>query len=715
MKIEKLRKVVERACSDLADRIEPMKAAAQNQRPSIQTTERLVARVSHLADEGRKPSKVEQERILGTNDLVDLNFFDRGQRAARTVCRVILCDDTGRQIGVASGFMVSPRLMLTNHHVFPDRESANNCLAEFDYALDINGIERKGPTFLVRPQDFYESSETLDFALVAIEARPRSGTSRLSDFGYLRLNPTLGKINTGEFVSIIQHPSGLPKQVSLRENKLISIEPNFLVYASDTAQGSSGSPLFNDSWQVVGLHSAGVPRTDAQGNWLTRTGQVAGPGADDSDIDWIGNRGARVSRIIDELKKLAADDFLSELLDIANSEGGPAPVKPGPVETKSDDRSRASEPRPGLVSDMGDVPDVRVVSHKGGTVVELPFGFAARIERPGSPRTQPVTTDAMASTDAVSLLGAAEVYKEAVIDTRYSNRKGYKADFLSVDVPLPTVTRTSVVAKMKNGEFVIPYQNFSIVMHRERRLALFTAANIDGSKEAKEPDPRFDYSRGGLGGFEENDREMWTAETRIDASEQLPDRFYEKDRQAFDKGHIVRREDVAWGDTYAQVRRANGDSYHVTNCSPQVLAYNRSNKKGIWGLLENNVLKQAKKERLTVFAGPIFEDSDKVFTGQEADGSELKIQIPKRYWKLVVAEGDAGLESFAFVLEQDLRKVVWEFSVDAKWREFMVPIAQLQDDIGLIRFPKVVRDADQFGQPGANELLRLAAREPAGG
>ena len=712
MKIEKLRKVVERTCTDLADRIEPMKAAAENQKPLLQSTERLVARVSHLADEGRKPSKVEQERILGTNDLVDLNFFDRGQRAARAVCRVILCDDTGRQIGVASGFMVSPRLMLTNHHVFPDRNSANNCLAEFDYALDINGVEHKGPTYLVRPQDFYAPSEALDFALVAVEARPRSGAGRLSDFGHLRLNPTLGKINTGEFVSIIQHPSGLPKQVSLRENQLISIEPNFLVYASDTAQGSSGSPLFNDSWQVVGLHSAGVPRTDAQGNWLTRTGQVAGPGTDDSDIDWIGNRGARVSRIIEELEKLQADDFLSELLDIAKSEGGPAPVKPGQVETKS---HGGSNTQPDLLGDTGDVPDVRVVSHKGGTVVELPAGFAARIERADSSFAQPVTSGVSTIADAGSLLSAAEVFKEAVIDPRYSNRKGYKADFLSIDVPLPTVTRTSAVTRMKNGEFVIPYQNFSIVMHRERRLALFTAANIDGSKEAKEPDPRFDYSRGALGGFEDTDREMWTEEPRIDPSEQLPDRFYEKDRQAFDKGHIVRREDVAWGDTYAQVRRANGDSYHVTNCSPQVLAYNRSAKKGIWGLLENNVLKQAKKERLSVFAGPIFEDNDKVFTGQEADGSELKIQIPQRYWKLVVAEGDDGLESFAFVLEQDLRKVVWEFTVDAKWREFMVSISQLQDEIGLIRFPKVVRDADQFGQPGANELLRFALREPAGG
>ena len=67
----------------------------------------------------------------------------------------------------------------------------------------------------------------------------------------------------------------------------------------------------------------------------------------------------------------------------------------------------------------------------------------------------------------------------------------------------------------------------------------------------------------------------------------MPDKFYTRDRGNFDKGHIVRRDDVAWGEDYDEVRRANGDTYHVTNCSPQVDAFNRSNLRGDWGKLEN--------------------------------------------------------------------------------------------------------------------------------
>jgi hypothetical protein len=47
-------------------------------------------------------------------------------------------------------------------------------------------------------------------------------------------------------VSIIQHPSGERKQLALRENQLIDVLEDFLHYRTDTAPGSSGSPVFND-------------------------------------------------------------------------------------------------------------------------------------------------------------------------------------------------------------------------------------------------------------------------------------------------------------------------------------------------------------------------------------------------------------------------------------------------------------------------------------
>jgi endonuclease G len=67
-------------------------------------------------------------------------------------------------------------------------------------------------------------------------------------------------VSPGEYLTIIQHPSGGDKQIALRENQLLKIDTHTLWYRTDTSPGSSGSPVFNDVWQVVALHHSGVPK-----------------------------------------------------------------------------------------------------------------------------------------------------------------------------------------------------------------------------------------------------------------------------------------------------------------------------------------------------------------------------------------------------------------------------------------------------------------------
>jgi len=236
-------------------------------------------------------------------------------------------------------------------------------------------------------------------------------------------------------------------------------------------------------------------------------------------------------------------------------------------------------------------------------------------------------------------------------------------------------------------------------MHRARRLALFTAANVTAFSRLKTPEAGKDYTRRGLGGLSEHDTEVWMTDPRLPEHHQLPDTFFTKDRQSFDKGHIVRREDVCWGTQYDEVRRANGDTFHTTNCSPQVKTFNRSSAGGLWGKLENYILKQAKSEAYSLFAGPVFADDDRWFEGVDRRG-ELTVQIPRSYWKVVVARGESGLEAFAFVMTQDLSSIVFEdeLGVSAVWAEHLVSITDLQSRLQGIRFPSAVRAADQFNR-----------------
>ncbi|MCC7001566.1 MAG: DNA/RNA non-specific endonuclease [Gemmatimonadaceae bacterium] len=700
MKVHNLRQVVQRTSQEIGARLPAMvQRAAGKSIQQLNAPERIMLRTDRLRDLVLRPSKSEQERILGSNDLVDLNFLERGCFAARAVCRVILRDASRRQIGVATGFMVSSRLLMTNHHVLPSASDAATALAQFDYTLDLNGVERRGPSFRVRPDEFYHADPALDFAVVAVDPTPEDAAHAnepLGSFGALRLSPIIGKINVGEFISIVQHPSGLPKQVALRENRLLSIESDFLVYQSDTAQGSSGSPLFNDSWQVVGLHSAGVPRKNANGEWLTRSGQVVDENTEDSDVDWIGNRGARASRIVAALKRLGSDALLQEVVEQAESMD--VTIATSSSATRPTD---AREPRTASTTSSS----IRVTTTTGTAQIDLPAGFSASIERTGPPRPTTPAGPPRPTVDA-PVSDAAEAYKSPVIDTRYSNRNGFDETFLSVRVPLPKVTKETLAARMDDNEYVVPYEHFSIVMHKKRRLAIYTACNVDARETARQPDSSKAYTRAALGGLSKNDVEKWVAEPRLAPEYQLPDAFFLKDRKAFDKGHIVRRDDVVWGRTYAQVRRANGDTFHVTNCSPQVAAFNQSSKGGEWGLLENMILRRAKGEKIVIFAGPVFDDAkDREFRGEDDNGEELIVQIPSRFWKIVVADGPQGLESYGFVLAQDLRSVAWEFDIDAEWVSELHPLTDIQKLVKLVAFPANVVAADMYGRVNADESL----------
>lgn len=289
-------------------------------------------------------------------------------------------------------------------------------------------------------------------------------------------------------------------------------------------------------------------------------------------------------------------------------------------------------------------------------------------------------------------------------DDQYATRTGYDENFLDpkskkLKVPAPRPAEASVVARAKDGSEVLHYQNFSIVMHRHRRIALFTASNVTAEAPLKKPEAGRQYSRKALSGLGENDQEKWFIDARLDEHLQLPDVFYTRDRGAFDKGHIVRREDVAWGPSYELLRRANGDTYHVTNCSPQVARFNRSNfAKDNWGSLENHVLKGAAQERYCQFAGPVFDDvNDRVFEGTSGGGTRVDVKIPSRYWKVIVARTNQGLASFGFVLEQDLAQVQFEeeFLVPTIFARFMQPLTELQALAG-VRFDPLILNADRY-------------------
>ncbi len=635
----------------------------------------LAHRAGFLARGGALPSATELERLMGTNDLVDEFYLERALLAAQPVCRISICTPSGHERGCATGFMVSPRLLLTNQHVLTSAEEAASSLAEFNYRCDIAGQPERSYRFRLRPDLFFFNHEQLDFAVVAVEPQAIDGSVALSAFGYHRLVPESGKALLKEWMTIIQHPGGARRQFAIRENECVDDQdPDVIWYMSDTAQGSSGSPVLNDSFQVVALHHAGVPRQDEDKKYVLKNGTTVSSLADvdDSQVDWIANAGVRVSRICACLQEEARErsGYLAEL----NAAMGGGDVLSRAYQGKNLEKGADMNSRPNVTPAPN---GPRLVL--GTLVLELNSGA---LSSPAVARSAPDAAAALPEQTS----DAGEAYKEPIIDTSYETRTGFDTKFLGIETPLPTVTKKALLAPLKDGRTIIPYEHFSIALHKERKLAVFTASNVDGNAKAKSPEPGKDYQRKALTGLTKNQLEKWVLDPRLDAQFQIPDAFYTKDNGAFDKGHLVRREDVCFGKSYAQVQRANGDTFHVTNCSPQRGNFNQSGQGGIWGNLENFISAQADKEQYCIFAGPVLSPQDQTFSGTQA------VQIPTRFWKVVCAVKNKKLQVFGFLLEQDLPL---EFQVNAKWKYKQRSLKDLEAVVKLVKFPKVYHDADQ--------------------
>ena len=260
------------------------------------------------------------ERVIGASNLLAINFLDRGRRAADAVCRIKLPMDGGHAYG--TGFLIAPRLLMTNNHVLASIAEAMQAEAEFGYEHDLDGVLRYPVSFHLDPHSVFVTSPALDVTLVAVAPLADNGRP-IDRYGWVPLIPTTGKVVDGEAVSIVQHPNGDPKQIAIHASQVLKIaesEPggelsNFIHYSTDTEPGSSGSPVFNDQWHVVALHHKAVPAPKQSA---------------DAPTEWIANEGVRISAISRWLERNRFEDENARraLDQIGRAMGFPPLVEP---------------------------------------------------------------------------------------------------------------------------------------------------------------------------------------------------------------------------------------------------------------------------------------------------------------------------------------------------------------------------------------------------
>ena len=274
------------------------------------------------------------ERIIAEPNLLPVHFLEEGAVVQRAVARVRVPG-----LGYGTGYLVSPSLFMTNNHVIPTVALARNAEVEFNYQLDYQGNPQTVDTYSPDPDDIFYTNASLDFTLVRLNPHCRSlpamrvlttgspggefyenageytpfppgpfppgpfppdpilrapylgprilpwvCTNPGEVWGYLQLSDTISYSVApppGQHVNIIQHPRKRRKEVAVQRNHLTNIYVNRVRYQTDTEPGSSGSPVFNNQWDLIAIHHAAGEKQNSV---------------------WISNEGMRIDKIVADLR-----------------------------------------------------------------------------------------------------------------------------------------------------------------------------------------------------------------------------------------------------------------------------------------------------------------------------------------------------------------------------------------------------------------------------
>ena len=223
-----------------------------------------------------RPTEV-QEKIIGENTLRDIRMLELGLEASRAVVRIVTTESLG------SGFLVGPGLIMTNHHVISSQPEAQPCAFQFNYQLDKNlqpATLRVGRT---KPDGLFYTNPNLDVTVVEILDAPTDVTP---------VTLARQKVQKDNRVNIIQHPGGHYKKVSMQNNFVAFADARIIQYLTSTEPGSSGSPVFNNDFVVVGIHHSG--------------GMLLEPG---SHQTYLRNAGSSMIAVLDALRDTAPEIY----------------------------------------------------------------------------------------------------------------------------------------------------------------------------------------------------------------------------------------------------------------------------------------------------------------------------------------------------------------------------------------------------------------------
>jgi V8-like Glu-specific endopeptidase len=209
----------------------------------------------------------ELEVLIDEDDTLAALFLHLGVEASRSIAKLhvhrhfagVASMKPGNEpdVSLGTGWMIAPDLMITNHHVIAARTKdepppsaadfeaqALSTRVQFDY------LAIGDPGTVTTAIGCEAEDANLDFAVLRLAAG--AGRPPLRLLASPLVKPPASALRAR--VNVLQYPDGNPMRLGFRNNFVVTGEAGRLSYLTDTAGGSSGSPVCDDAWFVAALH-----------------------------------------------------------------------------------------------------------------------------------------------------------------------------------------------------------------------------------------------------------------------------------------------------------------------------------------------------------------------------------------------------------------------------------------------------------------------------